>query len=199
MPKKVWLTNPGHGGFFDGRYQTAPGKMYEHSAEEIFYEGTFNRIIERKLHQRLWDRDIMHIGVCHTDLDVSLDARSSIVNALHNEYNNAVLLDLHSNSAMGTGFEVFVHSESTTSPRYGNMLAEELKLRFPDITFREGQGELVKRGNFHMLRETHCPAMTVECLFYDNYDDYQKLINEDFQNNYVDALVNFIIKAELTL
>ena len=44
--KYTWLIDAGHGGFMDGEYVTAPAKMYEHSPEEIFYEGVFNRQIK---------------------------------------------------------------------------------------------------------------------------------------------------------
>jgi N-acetylmuramoyl-L-alanine amidase len=196
--KHVWLLDPGHGGFIDGEYQTAPAKMYRHSPEEVFYEGMFNRRIKDLLMRKLWEENIHHIDICPTDLDVPLTARVDVVNSYYKAYDNAVLISLHSNAGGGTGFEVWTSKGQTRSDRFAELLGQELQDGFRDIPFRADKtdGDLDKESDFYILEKTYCPAILPECLFFDNYNDYLLLQNSDFQNAYCKTLINFMKKAE---
>ena len=193
------LIDMGHGGMIDGIYQTFPEKMFEHSKTEFFYEGVFNRIIGGKLFKKLDAIGIPYIRLCSTNLDIELDERVDIANVYQREFGNCLLISLHSNAGKGTGFEVWTSVGETKSDRYAHMLGEDLMRTFPAIHFRKDSvtGEIDKESNFYILRHTKCPAILPECLFFDNYNDYQMLIDETFQDKYVDTLVNFIKKAEL--
>ncbi len=199
MKRITLLIDPGHGGMIDDIYQTFPEKMFQHSKTEVFYEGVFNRIIKKKLIYKLDALGFHNIDICPTELDLELDERVDIANIYHREYGNCLLISLHSNAGRGTGFEIWTSVGETKSDRYAHMLGEELMRTFPDVTFRKDSatGEIDKEAHFYILKWSKCPAILPECLFFDNYKDYQMLINEAFQDKYVDALVNFIKKAEL--
>jgi len=196
--KHTWLIDAGHGGFMDGEYVTAPDKMYEHSPEEIFYEGVFNRQIKDALLRELWRADIRAIDLCPTELDIQLDARSDIANIYHREFRNCVGISLHSNAGGGTGFEVHTGPRETRSDIFARILGQILIDRFAGINYRKGNapGELDKDSPFWILKYTHCPWVLPECLFFDNYEDYKKLIDPDFRIRYVSALVEFVKQAE---
>lgn len=192
----IYLIDSGHGGMIAGKYVTAPYKMFDHGDGVPFYEGVFNRTIKKMLLKELRDAGIMSIDICPSALDLSLDLRVKAVNECHADYDDCLLISLHSNAGGGTGMEVFAHNNSSTSQEYGNSLSEILIASFPDVKFRKGQGQLCKTTNFQMLRETTCPAILPEFMFFDNFDDYQKLIAWEFQSRYVKALVEFIKKCE---
>ena len=201
--KNIWLIDKGHGGFINGVYQTAPDKMFHHSDYEIFYEGVFNRIIGDKLLRKLWDKGIYAIDLCPTELDVPLSVRVDNANNYYRAYPNAVLLSLHSNASEnhdGNGFEVWTSIGQTRSDKYAEVLAHEIMAKF-EMPFRSDKADddLDKESQFYILKWTHCPAVLPECLFFDNYDNYKMLSRPDFQERYVDTLVNFILKSELVI
>ncbi|MCK4823520.1 N-acetylmuramoyl-L-alanine amidase [bacterium] len=198
---KTWCLDPGHGGVIDNIYQTFPEKMYKHSLTEVFYEGAFNRLIRDKLINRCEAKGIHVIDLCPTELDVGLDERADIANIYYRQYPNLVGISLHSNAGGGTGFEVYTSVGETMSDKYAQILCEELDARFPEIIFRKDtvDGDWDKEAHFYILKNTKCPWILPECLFFDNYNDYLKLIDPEFQSQYVDVLVNFMLKAELVL
>lgn len=197
--KYTWLIDSGHGGIFsDGKYPTAPSKMFQHGPDKIFYEGQFNRIVKHGLIAELFrlGKTDKVIDVCPTNLDLSLNVRCDIVNALDNAYDDCILLDLHSNAGGGTGIEVFAHPSSGRSQNFGNVFGQVMKDSFPGVKFRPGNDQLCKTANFQMLRETNCPAILPEFMFYDHYEDYIKLTDSAFIKRYVDSLVQFIVIVE---
>lgn len=201
MSYKTWLIDPGHGGVINNIYQTFPEKMYKHSTNEVFEEGVFNRTIRDKLINRCEAKGIHVIDLCPTELDVGIDERSDIADIYYRQYPNAVGISLHSNAGKGTGFEVYTSVGETMSDKYAQILCENLISYFPEIEFRKDtvDGDFDKEAHFYILKNTKCPWILPECLFFDNYEDYKLLIDPDFQARYVDALVNFMLKAELVL
>jgi N-acetylmuramoyl-L-alanine amidase len=197
----TWLIDAGHGGMINGEYVTAPDKMFEHSPEEIFYEGMFNRQIKDALLRKMWAANLVAIDLCPTDLDLDLDARSDIANIYHREYRNCVGVSLHSNASQshkGRGFEVHTGPGQTRSDVFAHVLGKILIDRFAGIKYRKGDqpGELDKDSPFWILRKTNSPWILPECLFFDNYEDYRLLIDPDFQARYVDALIAFMQQSE---
>jgi len=194
----TWLIDAGHGGFMDGEYVTGPKKMYEHSPSEIFYEGMFNRQIKDALMRDLWNNNIQAIDLCPTELDVQLDVRVDIANIYHREYHNCVGISLHSNAGKGTGFEIHTGPGETRSDVHARLLGQILIERFQGINYRKGDapGELDKDSLFYILYKTKSPWILPECLFFDNYEDYKKLMDPYFRIRYVDALVAYIKQAE---
>ena len=198
--KTVWLIDSGHGGMIDGRYQTAPSKMYVHDNGETFYEGVFNREIKHQLIDKMMAHNLQHIDVCPTELDVDLDVRVDIANRYYQEYSNAVLISLHSNAGGGTGMEIWTSIGQTRSDVYADIMGNEFIESFSGLPFRPDKqdGDLDKESQFYILKHTKCPAVLPECLFFDNFSNYQLLVDKDFQNDYVDALIRTMHSAEAT-
>ncbi len=196
--KYTWILDAGHGGMINGKYVTAPDKMYEHSPSEIFYEGVFNRQIKDSLMYELRRNHITAIDIVSTSLDVPLDARVGIANIYHRKYSNCVGISLHSNAGKGSGFEVHTSMRETRSDKFAAVWGEVITRRFPHIKFRKGDqpGEWDKDSAFYILQRTTCPWILPECLFFDQYNDYLLLEDADFRIKYVKALVGFIMKAE---
>lgn len=196
--KYTWLIDVGHGGMTaTGGYATAPAKMYEHSPNEVFYEGQFNRQIKSLLIRMLWEQDFNFVEICPTEMDVPLPVRVDVVNSYARHY-ECVLISLHSNAGGGTGFEVWTSYGPTRADKFAELLGQELMSAFADVPFRadKADDDLDKESDFYILKWTACPAILPECLFYDNYNDYLLLTNPDFRVAYAKTLVNFMRKAE---
>ena len=198
--KHVWLIDSGHGGMIDGLYQTAPDKMFVHNDGSVFYEGVFNRDIKHQLVDKMMANNLQYIDVCPTELDVDLDVRTDTANRYYREYKNAVLISLHSNAGGGTGFEIWTSVGQTRSDKFAEIMGHIFIDSFLGAPFRPdtSDGDMDKESQFYILKYTKCPAVLPECLFFDNWSDYQMLIDPDFQNDYVDALVKFMLEAEAT-
>lgn len=52
-------------------------------------------------------------------------------------------------------------------------------------------GDRDKESDFYIIKNAKCPAVLIECLFFDNYEDYKLLIDNNFQ----DELVSNIYKG----
>ena len=76
------------------------------------------------------------------------------------------------------------------------MFGEQWKKDFPGLYFRKGAGQLCKTANFHMLRETNCPAILPECLFYDYYSNYKVLDDPAFRVNYAKSIIRFMQRVD---
>ena len=199
--KHTWLIDSGHGGMIDGKYVTAPSKQYKHQNGQWFYEGVFNREIKHQLVDKVMALDLAVVDICPTELDVPLPVRVDTANKYYEKYDNAVLISLHSNAGGGTGFEVWTSYGETRSDKFAQILSEHLIGNFSNLKFRSdvaSDGDLDKEALFYILKWTRCPAMLPECLFFDNWNDYQLLIDRDFQNDYVDTLISFMMEAEAT-
>ena len=196
--KYTWLIDAGHGGFMGGKYVTGPAKMYEHSPEEIFYEGVFNRQIKDALMRELWRNDIAAIDTCPTELDLPLSVRVNIINSIYEKYKNAVLISLHSNAGGGRGFEVWTSYGQTRSDKFATLLYNQFDSDYEGIPMRKDTSDtdVDKEAAFDILTFSHCPAILPECLFFDNYGDYKMLVDPDFRIRYVSTLLAFIKKAE---
>ena len=146
----------------------------------------------------LWSKNIDTIDVCPTELDLPLDVRVNIINTIYKKYENAVLISLHSNAGGGKGFEIWTSYGQTRSDKFASLLGTQFVRDFPDIKFRAdtSDGDIDKEAAFYILKNTHCPSILPECLFYDNYNEYLLLDNPDFRIAYVKTLVRFIQKAE---
>lgn len=196
--KNLWLLDSGHGGIINGKYVTAPAKMHTHESGVVFYEGVFNRVIKNLLIEHLKNESIPYIDICPTELDLSLPLRAAIANEYYARFPNAVLLSLHSNAGGGTGFEVWTSVGQTRSDEFAEILSKTLINEFKGAPFRKDtqDGDLDKESQFYILKNTDCPAVLPECLFFDNWSDYQLLVDPEFQMEYVAALVKFMSESE---
>jgi N-acetylmuramoyl-L-alanine amidase len=182
----------------DGKYVTAPKKQYKHTDGNWFHEGVFNREIKHQLIDKMMANNLTHIDICPTELDLDLDVRVDTANKYYQEYFNAILISLHSNAGGGTGMEIWTSVGQTRSDTFAEIMGKEFIDSFKGLPFRPDtvDGDLDKESHFYILKYTKCPAVLPECLFFDNWSDYQLLIDRDFQNDYVDALIRFMQSAE---
>lgn len=175
----------GHGGIDkEGNYTTAPKKMHTFDDGTIAYEGVLNRQIGKCIADCLKDYD--HINVIYTvapsdPTDVTLSERVRITNNL--DPKSTIFVSIHCNASPNHnagGFEVFTTIGITDSDTLAANVRASAKFALDKVGMKD-RG--MKEQNFKVLRETHCPAIMVECGFFDFRKDFDKLSDPLFQGD----------------
>ncbi|MEM9835098.1 MAG: N-acetylmuramoyl-L-alanine amidase [Bacteroidota bacterium] len=181
----------GHGGIdASGRYTTAPNNMFIHADGYAAYEGQLNRqiggLVEMFLH---WHRPQVNI-VSTVDpfdsRDLSLAWRVRVANQY--KASETIFVSIHANaspSRAGRGFEIFTTRGTTKSDRLATLIGESVQRYYNEVNLKlrfdfGRDGDLDKEVDFYVLRKTRCPAVLLECLFFDNVEDIKFLRNPQF-------------------
>ncbi|MCB9080733.1 MAG: N-acetylmuramoyl-L-alanine amidase [Lewinellaceae bacterium] len=200
------LLDAGHGALDPmGFYTTSPGKMFRHNQGVFhgggwFYEGVFNRSIADRVALKLGQLNIRHVRLYHPYLDVSLAQRVEKANWYHRYFPQALLLSTHANSSPNhnaRGFELYTTPGRTQADQLADLHWENVKLLLGNkITMRSDRtdNDYDKEANFYILRKTSMPAVLVEHLFFDQFDDATLLIDEEIVELFAEAQVRTIIQ-----
>ncbi|MBN1599897.1 MAG: N-acetylmuramoyl-L-alanine amidase [Bacteroidales bacterium] len=207
------IIDAGHGGIVNGRYTTAPKKMYQFEDDNYtVYEGVINREVGKKLMVILDKKKIpYHDLTVNINKDTPLKERTNKANELYSNNKNYYYLSIHSNTASATGkgkgtkatgFEIWTSVGQTKSDKLADIAGKWYKKLFPDFRFRQDleDGDLDKESAFWVLRKTRCPAFLVENLFYDNRKEAEFLMSEEGQNRIAECLseaINEIYNSNL--
>lgn len=202
------ILGAGHGGLnpATGQYTTL-GKKFKHKKGEFhgegwFYEGVWNRYLLGKVIEMLTELGIPHFVVSHDWLDNSLGDRIHRVNLLTKLYKKCLYISIHANALDGItparGFDVRYFPTSTVSKAIASMHHNNTRRVFLDMGVGSiGLKEIPRmRGivphNLKVLRETLCPAILIEHLFFDNYDDAMMLMSSAYTYLFALAIVDTI-------
>ncbi len=194
----------GHGGIGpDGNYTTAPGKQYQHQRGRFhqgnwFLEGVWNRALTRLVMSKLQHLGIPYYPVFHEYADWPLQYRVDLANWYHQNYRRGFFISNHANaSGLGArGYEVYTSPGVTTSDRIANWHWEHTRALLGDrITMRADQsdGDYDKEARFFVLTKTVMPAILVEHLFFDQYEDALLLMDPEIIDRFAEAQVRTII------
>jgi len=194
---KIFLFNAGHGGFVEGKYTTAPDKMHDFGNGKVAYEGLINRVIKDKVIEAVNQMGLPFIDVSPSNLDIPLRTRIGVINRYCNRYGplNCILIDLHSNSGAGHGFEIYTSPGDTPADPFATRFVELFVLAFPDIKVRKDlcDGDPDKESSFYNLVKSKCPAILPEFLFFDNYYEFLQLMNPVIQDKYAAMIARFCL------
>jgi len=196
--ERLFLINAGHGGMVDGRYTTAPDKMYDYGRGIVVYEGVLNRVMKDKVIKNLKLLGLPYLDVCPSNLDIPLLQRVKSVNDYAKWYgvHDCLFIDLHSNAGGGTGFEIYTSPGETASDEFATKFIYKFTQTFPEIRTRQDtcDGDPDKESSFYNLVNTICPAILPEFLFFDNPEDYKKLIDPAIQDQYAEMIAEFCLQ-----
>ncbi|MCA9750210.1 MAG: N-acetylmuramoyl-L-alanine amidase [Romboutsia sp.] len=192
----------GHGGIDNnGHYTTAPAKMFKFPSGEIAYEGVINRQIGGILYHLLQSNhpelNIEYTVKPDDPRDVSLGYRVRVANKY--PASNTIFVSIHSNAGggKGRGFEIFTTRGITKSDKLAEDIANEVEKLYKNVGLKLrydfSDGDKDKEADFYVIRKTNCPATLLECLFFDNVEDYSFLKNPKFQQELAFAIYNGII------
>lgn len=180
----------GHGGIdANGKYTTAPAKMYKFPDGVVAYEGEINRHIGGLLEIFLKTQPNLNVvtTVKATDpRDLSLSYRVGVANGYAAK--DTIFVSIHCNASgshKASGFEVFTTKGTTKSDALATCIFDEVKTFYDTKGLRmrsdyTSDGDSDKEIDFYVLRKTKCPAVLLECLFFDNRPDYELLKNPEF-------------------
>jgi len=181
----------GHGGLDNnGNYTTAPRKMYKFPNGEKAYEGVLNRQIGGLVEIYLKSHPEFNVitTVKATDSrDLSLSYRVKVANSYPSS--ETIFVSVHSNASRNhnaSGFSIFTTPGVTKSDKLATSIGEEVKEYYDKLNLKLrfdffSDGDLDKEADFYVLRKTKCPAVLLECLFFDFWDDYVRLKDPEFQ------------------
>lgn len=195
----LWCLDAGHGGLTkDGRYTTAPNKMFTFPDGLTIYEGVINRAIALLVYKQLEQKQIDFALVYDDVEDTPLAQRVTIADNVYRKDKRAIYLSIHSNAGGGSGFEIFTSIGQTKSDKVANIFCETYKKNLPQFKFREDKsdGDADKEADFYVLRKTDCPALLVENLFFDNRSEAEYLLSTEGQKAIADCIVQCIVNCE---
>ncbi len=176
----IIILDAGHG------YQTA-GKQSPDGMREY----AFNREVAQYVKDYLSNYLDIKIHFVHEDTrDVPLKERTMRAKALKAD----LYVSIHAN-AFGTngwneanGIETYVY---VTKPKEALALAEKVQSALVQNTSLKNRG--VKTANFQVLRETHCPALLIECGFMTNKKEATLLKSTTFRKKCGQAIAKSMI------
>jgi N-acetylmuramoyl-L-alanine amidase len=199
--QKLIILDAGHSGMVNGKYLTAPSKMFKHTDGTIAYEGVINRQVKDMLKSKLTTSKIDFLDVSFGNEDIPLRERVKNANDWYHllDRYDLLYLSIHSNAGHGSGFEVWTSPGQTLSDKYAQICAEEIKSEFKEFPFRAnlGDGDLDKEEKFYVLVHTLCPAILVELLFFDNPKDWKYQQTPEYIERITDCLLRFVKKVQL--
>ena len=172
---KVFV-DAGHGGKDSG----APG--YGKNEAEINLE------IAKKVEQKLKAKNIQVKMSRETDdVFVELGERARLAN----NYGADVFVSIHQNSADSTsasGIETYYHDKKEMY----KPLASDIQTDIINQTGAKNRG--VKSSNLAVLRESNMPSALVENGFVSNRDEYNKLVNQAYQDKLATGIADGVEK-----
>ena len=178
----------GHGGIDENGNYTTNGKKFTFPNGETAYEGVINRRIGGMLRAflRMLDDDYnIVVTVDENDpRDLSLSYRVRIANQF--PASQTIFVSIHNNAfnSKARGFEIYTTRGVTKSDALAESIANEVEPYYKDLSLKLRydltDGDKDKEAEFYVLRRTACPAVLVECLFFDNAEDYALLKDPEF-------------------
>lgn len=195
----------GHGGIDkNGNYTTAPSKQFQHTQGTFhngrwFYEGVFNRVITDIVAHKLRNLGISYLVVSHDYVDTPLAQRVDMANWYHRNYKPGIFISNHANASNGRarGYEIYTSPGKTPSDDIADLHWKNVRdLLGNRITMRSdlSDGHYDKEAGFFVLTRTAMPAVLIEHLFFDNYDDAMLLMDDNVVDLFAEATIRTIIQ-----
>ncbi len=203
---KTIILDPGHGSLDSkGKYTTAPAKMYEFPNGDVAYEGVWNRKYAKCIGDLLEEAGyevVYSIGKWDNPEDVPLADRVTLANKYSAK--DTLFVSMHFNASANhdvRGFSVYTTKGITNSDRVAEFIATEVEkwvrlvgsmANDVKLRFDTSDGDKDWEEDFYVLKKTKCPAVLIEGLFFDEYNDFQKIKDKAFMKAFSEAVVSGI-------
>lgn len=186
------LIDPGHG------YNTAGKRSPVWSDGSQLMEWEFNRDVAHRLLSRLVSLSIPATIIVQEALDISLRTRCQRVNDLCRQYPGSFLISIHGNAGGGKGWEIWTSKGETESDKIATIFYTEARALLKGFIIRTdySDGDPDKESAFYILKNTICPAVLTENLFYDNEAECRFMMS-DFGRELIAKLHQFAICSYL--
>lgn len=214
---KTLFISAGHGGIDpnDGKYTTMRdqrakyfqfknGKEYHENG--FFYEGVCNRLIASEFTAQAIRAGFHVVPVFHHWQDTALSTRVKFANDTSKLFGyDSLYLSFHSNAAntRARGLYIFHHPKSGNGRRLSNDIAafaDGYWRRYGSMSnraVREGymyNGDGSVKGIYYENQAPAMPSIIIENGFFDNEQDADLLMQEDFREGLCTEILNGVIK-----
>ncbi len=163
------------------------------------FEWEFARDIVKRVHLGLQRLSIESTILVPEAADVRISTRANRANELYRKHPNSFLISVHGNwhkVPSSNGWEVFVYTDKTRSKNLAECFFSAAVKHLPEFKMRQGNGTVYKIENFGILRETNCPAILTENLFYSNERECKFMLSDIGQYQiaklHIEGIINFI-------
>ena len=187
----------------NGHGVNTSGKRSPKGRYGILFEYEFNRAIAKPLVDRLKKMGYDAQLIVPEDNDVSLGERCRRVNKVCDEVGakNCIFISIHANASSNcetfqkpSGWSAFVYYHSSNaSKRLAQCLFDEAQKK-KLLGHRSIPPEHYWQSGFFVLKNTKCPAVLTENLFYDNEAEYEVLCSEKGREEIIDLHIKGIVR-----
>ena len=187
----------------NGHGVNTSGKRSPKGRYGILFEYEFNRAIAKPLVDRLKKMGYDAQLIVPEDNDVSLGERCRRVNKVCDEVGakNCIFISIHANASSNcetfqkpSGWSAFVYYHSSNaSKRLAQCLFDEAQKK-KLLGNRSIPPEHYWQSGFFVLKNTKCPAVLTENLFYDNEAEYEVLCSEKGREEIIDLHIKGIVR-----
>lgn len=181
------------------------------SPDNQFFEYEYNRIIGRRVAERLKDLNIKCFFTYPIEEpnDLGLSKRADVANKIAKEYGagNVLFISIHSNGLgdgskwiNAKGWSIYTTVGKTKSDDYAEIFwkeAEKVCKKY-GRTIRQdiSDGDKDIEENFTVIYKTICPSVLIEEFFYTDKEECKWLLSEEGKNACTEIIVNAILKIE---
>lgn len=160
-------------------------------------EWQYNRTLSRKLYAKCAQHpELMPILLVTEDKDIGLSARARRANAYGSKA--SIFISMHGNAATNSsarGWEVHTSEGFTKADLLADCLWQNVKEDMPAMKMRHDLSDKDHdfESKFTVLVKTTMPAVLVENGFFTNFEECMNMLNDEWQDKLVDALVAGIL------
>lgn len=168
-----------------------PETAGKRSPDGVLREYMFNSVTARYVIELLQQYEgVETLATFEDSRDVPLKERTDKANAWRAD----LFISIHANAMGGdwgtaNGIETFCYLY--TDPPTDHF-AETLHRHMIQATGRFDRG--LKRADFHVIRETHMPAILIECGFMDNHEECTLLYSDEYRRTCAAAIVAALVE-----
>ena len=180
---RLVIIDPGHGGL-------DAGKVGVNGAEEK----EINLKISLKVKELLNQEDVEVVMTTSEDERLAESQVEDLKKraALMNEKKPVLAVSIHQNSYHEegvSGAQVFYYTDSAESERAAGLIQDALKEIAPDNT-----KEAKANSTYYILKKTEVPVVIAECGFLSNYEEAERLADEEYQQKLAEAVTKGILQ-----
>ncbi|MGO1042795.1 N-acetylmuramoyl-L-alanine amidase [Clostridioides sp. ZZV15-6598] len=177
--KYTVFIDPGHGGNDKGTQSKTSNR----------YEKDLTLQISKKLANKLAKQKDIQVVVSRTDdTYVSLMDRVNLAKNSSADVLVSIHLNAEKNGNTATGIETWYRNKATDGSKE---LAQTVQSTIASYVKVRDRG--IIENNFEVLRESNMPAILIECGFLTTPSEEQKIINEKYQEQLTEGIVQGIL------
>lgn len=165
---KTIVLDSGHSGCIENVYGTSGKRSPIWEDGSVLYEGECNRQVKARVMELMRFQNMPYFDCCPEETDISLSERVKRANAVQ----NSLFISIHSNAGGGTGCEVFISNNcSSTSVEMAEIIEQLYSTCFEGERWRG-----IKREDFFVIKNTYQPAILIESFFMDTERECKKYL-----------------------